>query len=219
MNAEDAYEIDQFVLPRDYARFCTGCLNCFTSGMASCPHASEVALIWEALCGADLIVWAQPTYAGLLPAQGKALLDHLACRWMVHCPEPRMFHKRVVILSQAIGMGMRKAGKNVKTSFRYLGTADIGCLSYTVRQSKLDTLALRGLAKVEAAILKQARRIAALPAPGRPSLMARRMVRMMRIGHSQINRAELKAGRPATYDYLYWKEQGWMDSGRPWDAA
>ncbi len=38
----------------------------------------------------------------------------------------------------------------------------------------------------------------------------------MRKGHTFFSQQERKQGREDTYDYTYWKQQGWMDKQWPW---
>jgi hypothetical protein len=39
----------------------------------------------------------------------------------------------------------------------------------------------------------------------------------MRIATKMINKSQIKAGQPETQDHKHWRENGWMDGGRPWN--
>lgn len=212
-------DIKHFSLPKDCPTFCTGCAACFTRGMLACPHSQQVQPLWEAICEADLVVLAQPTYVFGPPAQVKAMLDHLGCRWLVHSPDPRMLDKRVVILSQAVGAGMRKSLKAVKTSWRYLGAARIWQYAFSVGNTLPEHIPAAKRAAIERKLDKLALSVAQSQRPHKPSLFTRLMFPMMRLGHSKISQMERKQGRPDTYDYLSWKEQGWLDKRWPWRQA
>ena len=121
-------EIAAFTLPQDAPPYCLGCKTCFFHGEDKCPHADKVLPIWQSMLASDLIVLAYPVYALRAPAQVKALLDHLCVHWFVHRPDPRMFHKRAVILTQAIGFIYRAAIRDTATSLSWLGVSDIGKL-------------------------------------------------------------------------------------------
>jgi hypothetical protein len=38
----------------------------------------------------------------------------------------------------------------------------------------------------------------------------------MKTAQNMINKSEQRAGRKSTKDYLYWKENGWLDGRKPW---
>ncbi len=121
----DGNEITEFYLPKDLPHFCCGCKNCFFKSEQLCPHAEYVMPIWNAILDSDLLVFASPVYALRTTAQMKSLLDHLCVHWMVHRPDDRMFGKRAVILTNAIGIFNGGAQKDIATSLMWLGVSDI----------------------------------------------------------------------------------------------
>ncbi|WP_243108626.1 NAD(P)H-dependent oxidoreductase [Clostridium rectalis] len=74
---------------------------------------------------ADLLIFASPVYALKTTSQMKTLLDHLCVYWMVQRPDGRMFNKRAVILTNAIGIYNSGAQKDIATSLYWLGVSDI----------------------------------------------------------------------------------------------
>lgn len=118
-------EITEYVLPRDCPQFCSGCKTCFLRSEKLCPHAKYVMPIWEAMLSADLLVFASPVYALRTTGQMKALLDHLCSHWMAHRPDERMFYKKAVILTNAIGPMNGGAQRDIATSLTWLGVSDI----------------------------------------------------------------------------------------------
>lgn len=121
----DENEIIEFYLPKDLPHFCCGCKNCFLKSENLCPHAKYVMPIWQAMLDSDLLVFASPVYALRTTAQMKSLLDHLCVHWMVHRPDDRMFEKKAVILTNAIGVFNSGAQKDIETSLMWLGVSDI----------------------------------------------------------------------------------------------
>jgi multimeric flavodoxin WrbA len=121
----DNNEVTEFYLPKDLPYFCCGCKNCFFKSEEKCPHAAYVMPIWNAILDADLLVFASPVYALRTTAQMKSLLDHLCVHWMVHRPDEKMFHKKTVILTNAIGVFNSGAQKDIATSLSWLGVTDI----------------------------------------------------------------------------------------------
>lgn len=120
----DGNEITEFY-PKDYPPFCMGCKNCFVRGEEKCPHYAATASIWQAMLAADLLVFAYPVYALRVPASIKSLLDHLCVHWLVHRPEPEMFAKTAVILTNSVGAPNGAAQKDVKTSLQWMGVSKI----------------------------------------------------------------------------------------------
>lgn len=118
-------EIREFYLPKDLPHFCCGCKTCFFTSEGKCPHADFVMPIWNAILEAELLVFATPVYALRITAQMKALFDHLCVHWMVHRPDERMFTKKAVILTNAIGVFQGGAQKDIATSLSWLGVSDI----------------------------------------------------------------------------------------------
>lgn len=120
----DSNEITEFY-PRDFPLFCVGCKACFLLGEQLCPHWEKTQPIWESMLEADLIVFAYPVYALRAPASIKSLLDHLCVHWMVHRPNPRMFSKTAVILTNSVGAPNGSAQRDVKTSLSWMGVSAI----------------------------------------------------------------------------------------------
>ena len=93
-------EVKEFFLPRDFGEFCVGCTQCFRKSETLCPH-----------------------YVYHVTGPMKAFLDHYGYRWMLHRPEPSMFHKQAVCISTAAGAGMKSTNKDMADSFFYWGVA------------------------------------------------------------------------------------------------
>lgn len=124
-NLRNNNDIKEFYLPMDLPHFCCGCKTCFFKSEEKCPHAEYVIPIWQAMLDAQLLVFASPVYALRVTAQMKSLLDHLCVHWMVHRPDERMFSKKAVILTNAIGVFNGGAQRDIATSLSWLGVTDI----------------------------------------------------------------------------------------------
>jgi multimeric flavodoxin WrbA len=111
--------------PENLPQFCVGCKTCFFRGEDKCPHADKTGPVWNAMLEADLIVFAYPVYALRAPASIKSLLDHLCVHWMVHRPDPKIFEKTAVIITNSIGASNSAAQKDVKTSLTWMGISRI----------------------------------------------------------------------------------------------
>lgn len=128
-------DITEFYLPKDLPYFCCGCKTCFLKSEQLCPHAEYVEKIWKSILESDLLVFASPVYALRTTAQMKSLLDHLCVHWLVHRPDDRMFLKKAVILTNAIGIFNGGAQKDISTSLTWLGVSDISKLGIGLMES------------------------------------------------------------------------------------
>ncbi|WRS27169.1 flavodoxin family protein [Oscillospiraceae bacterium MB08-C2-2] len=199
-------EIKEFYLPKDMPHFCTGCKNCFFKSESHCPHALYVRPIWEAMLEADLLVFASPVYALRTTAQMKALLDHLCVHWMVHRPDDRMFAKRAVILTNAIGVFNGGAQKDIATSLTWLGISDI---------RKMGVGLLEGViwqelsAKRRHEIIRKAQRLSWRCHKVKPASKGIRiglLFEMTRMLHQAVAKKEI----PLSADNRHWVQKGWI---------
>jgi len=203
------HSVTEFVLPEACPVFCTGCKSCFFKDISACPHAEYVMPIWESFLAADLIVFCTPTYVFHAPAQMKALLDHLGKKWMAHSPDQAMFSKQAVVITNAIGQGMGKTVKDIKDSLDFWGVARTYSIAQALFQSDWKLVS----DKCKAAIKRKCDRVAKRVNSAKkvkPRLKIRGIFFVMKMAHKMINKTELKAGRPSTADYIYWKEQEWI---------
>jgi len=207
------HDITEYFLPRDCPVFCTGCKACFYADISACPHSQYVLPIWESILQADLLVFTSPTYALHIAAQMKALLDHLAAKFMAHSPDKPMFSKQAVIITNAIGAGMGKTASAIKDSLDFWGVARTYCIKQGLGQVKWELISAKCKKTIEGKCKQIAKKIRQV---AKPRLKIKFLFYAMRIAHVMIDKSERKAGRERTKDYLHWKENGWLDSKRPW---
>ncbi|WP_291581289.1 flavodoxin family protein [Clostridium sp. UBA6640] len=202
----DGNEIIEFYLPKDLPNFCCGCKNCFFKGEQFCPHAEYVMPIWNTILNADLLIFTSPVYALRTTSQMKNLLDHLCVHWMVHRPDERMFNKRAVILTNAVGIFNGGAQKDIATSLSWLGISDIKKLGIGL----LEGVIWNELSnKRKNIIIRQTKKIAG-------------KYKKTRIGHKGIkvrikfaitkmmHQAVAKKEKTLSVDNQYWVDKGWI---------
>jgi multimeric flavodoxin WrbA len=209
------HEVTEYTLPKDCPEFCTGCKACFYGEISQCPHSKYTVPIWESLSASDLIVITSPVYVFHATAQVMALLDHYGGKWMAHSPEKQMFKKRAVIITNAIGMGMKNAIKDIKDSLDFWGVARV----YIIKQALFDANWERVADKRKRTIRRQCVQVAAKlkrTAKARPRLKIKLLFAVMKIAQKMINKSQLKAGYGETKDYRYWKDNGYFDGVKPW---
>lgn len=200
------HDITEFYLPKDMPYFCCGCKNCFFKSEHLCPHANSVMPIWESIKAADLIVFATPVYALRVPGQVKALLDHWCCHWAVHRPDPDLFDKKAVILTNSIGAPNGATQKDIATSLSWLCIPHIRKLGVGLMEGVIwDELS----AKRRERIAKRIRKLAAryrTPTRARRTLKIRFIWGICKSMHKGIAKNE----NPLSADNQYWKDKGWI---------
>lgn len=205
-NLRKGNEITEFY-PKDFPAFCTGCKGCFLRGEEKCPHFDKKAPVWEAMLGADLLVFAYPVYALRVPASIKSLLDHLCVHWMVHRPEPAVFEKTAVIITNSVGAPNGAAQKDVKTSLNWMGVSRV----YTCGAPMMgDILADKMTQKHRQMIEKKMRRLAEKVRDIKPcrhmSLKVRMLFWMAKLQHKMVRKTEEVPGLDSAHYIRY----GWM---------
>lgn len=117
--------VTEFFLPRDFGSFCVGCNNCFMKDESLCPHHAKLKPITDAMDDADVLILTSPVYVYHATGAMKAFLDHYGYRWMVHRPEPAMFHKQAVCVATAAGAGMRSTLRDMQDSLFFWGVPKV----------------------------------------------------------------------------------------------
>lgn len=133
----------------------------------------------------------------------KALLDHLCVHWFVHRPEPAMFAKRAVILTQAIGFFYRAALRDVKTSLSWLGISGVRTAGFSL----LEGVAWEELsAKRKGKFEHKLRRLAAAVQTQKPARM-NLSVRGKFLLTKWMHRLMQRNAHTLSLDDRYWKDK------------
>ena len=204
-------EITEYYLPKDCPSFCAGCTSCFMRGEETCKDYLYVNTIEKSLKEADLIVMTSPVYVWHATGAIKALLDHLAYRWMPHRPAPEMFKKRAVIITQGVGAGAKSTAKDIKDSLSWWGISKIGVFSgILINDIAWDRLPESRRKKLAYKITKLAKRFAKInyDKPAHTKLIIKVKFSVSRIIQKK------KVG----LDNEYWYNNGWLGKSRPWKS-
>ena len=205
----DGNDITEFY-PKDMPPYCMGCKSCFLRGEDKCPHHSAVVPIWDAIMDADLLVFAYPVYALRAPASVKALLDHMCVHWLVHRPEPEMFTKTAVIITNSVGAPNGSAQKDVKTSLNWMGLSKV----YTSGMGMMgdifvDKLTLEHRETIE----RKMRRLADKVKAARMSNMSPKVKLLFGMAKMQ-HKMVLKGEAEPSLDNRHYLEHGWIKENR-----
>lgn len=202
-------ELIEFYLPEDAPDYCIGCKRCFMEHENFCPHYLKVQPIWDAMQIADLIVFAIPVYAFGAPAQVKAVLDHIACHWFVHRPEPKLFDKTAAIICQSLGAPNRSAQNDIKTSLDWLGIAKTYRWSgHMMESADWSTLSKKRKDKLEQKIRRFAGKLTSIQ-PRRMRLKAKLYFTLGKFVQTMIRNGLDPNAEPPT-DLKYWIHKGWI---------
>ena len=202
----DGNEVTEFYLPKDLPHFCCGCKACFFKSETQCPHAQSIMPIWESILASDLLVFTSPVYALRVTAQMKSLLDHLCVHWMVHRPDEKMFNKRAVILTNAVGVFNGGAQKDIATSLMWLGVSKIKKLGIGLLEGVIwDELSEKRRNIISSKVKKFAvKNNYAYPA--RKGVKVKLLFAITKMMHQKAGKKE----NPLSADNQYWKEKGWI---------
>lgn len=72
--------------------------------------------------------------------------------------------------------------------------------------------------KLKRQIKRTIRKIWAKQQDDSPGFFTKLLYRAMAFGHQGIHKMLQKKGQPATSDYLFWQEKGWLDGHFPWKS-
>ena len=212
-NFQDA-EITEFCLPKDCPFFCAGCTSCFLKGENYCKDFNYVNAIEKSLIEADLIVMTSPAYVMHATGAMKALLDHLAYRWMPHRPAPEMFGKRAVIITQCLGAGAESTAKDIKHSLSWWGISKIGVFSGALMSDIVwDKLSEKKRKKLTENINRLSYKFAKInyAKPAHTKLITKIKFKLCRLIQKRVRKSGV-----AGLDYEYWYNNGWLGKSRPW---
>jgi multimeric flavodoxin WrbA len=197
-------QISEYFLPKSAPPYCTGCLRCINKGEVYCPHAEMVQPIVEALDCADLIVLASPCYVMNMTGQMKALMDHLAYRYMSHRPEPSMFRKQGLVLSTAAGAGAGKTAKVLAGNLFFWGVAKIYRYGISIRAADFEHVPEKRMKKIERRANRIARKIKKNIGQVKPGLKTKFMFSVMKLNQKRND------WNPT--DKEHWVKHGWLKS-------
>ncbi|MDF2686234.1 MAG: putative NADPH-dependent reductase [Clostridia bacterium] len=203
-------ETKEFTLPKDMPHFCNGCFSCFFNGEDTCPHASSVTPIVEAMLDADLIILTSSVYAFDVTGQMKALLDHLCFMWASHRPNPIMFNKVGLTITTTAGAGLGHTTKTMKNSLTFWGIKRIFTFKNAVSAMKWADISEKKSIELKKQTAKMAKRIYntvnninKLPAPFFFKFFFGLMKGMM------------KNNTWNPRDKNHWESQGWLSGSKP----
>ncbi len=203
-------EFTEFFLPKDMPYLCLGCFTCFMQSESKCPHSNVVQPIAESIKAADALIFTSPVYVLGESAQMKALLDHLGWLFMVHRPDESMFKKSAMIISTTAGAGTKHPIRTIARSLRWWGLRRIDSCGIKLYSLNWDEIAQKRRSRIEQTIRQKSRRFyQAAKASKRPAgFFARFMFPLMR---GMISKYEHDNA-----DYVYWKQNGWLDGEKPY---
>ncbi len=207
-------DITEYYLPQDCPAFCIGCTNCILKGEEACKDAEKIGGIEQSLLEADLIVMTSPAYVFHATGAMKAFLDHFAYRWLPHRPDPEMFTKRAVIVTQCLGAGAKSAAKDIKHSLSWWGISEISVFTGALMGDIVwDKLSQRRRDEFSRKVKKLSQKFVCIDytKPAHTKLITKIKFHFCRVMQKSLHKAD-----PEYLDGKYWAAQGWLGRVRPW---
>ena len=156
---------------------------------------------------ADLIVFAYPVYALRAPASIKSLLDHLCVHWTVHRPEPRLFEKTAVIITNSVGAPNGSAQKDVKTSLSWMGVSKIyTCGAGMMGDILWDSITPKHEQMLQKKMFRLAKRVGTPTPVSHMHPKAAAIFALTKLEHKMILKSEEKPG----LDTQHYIDHGWI---------
>jgi multimeric flavodoxin WrbA len=203
---EGENEVVEFY-PVDLPIFCFGCKNCFLKGAEKCLHYLAMQPIWQAILDADLLVFAYPVYALRAPASIKSLLDHLCVRWMVHRPEPEIFKKTAVIITNSVGAPNGSAQKDVITSLRWMGVSNVYAQGAGMMGDIfIDKMTDKHREMLSRRMKKLAKKVSGIKPRGAMSMKVSMLFSLCKLQHRMVFKSETEP----SLDNMHYIEHGWI---------
>ena len=199
----------ELYFPKDAPAYCIGCKRCFMESETLCPHYDKVNPIWQAMLEADLIVFAYPVYVLRAPGHVKSFLDHLGVHWFAHRPEPKMFNKTGVIITQSIGAPNGTAQKDVKTSLNWLGVPRVEKIGFGMMEGVIwDEISEKRRQGFENKMRAFARKFHNLT-PSKQTFTTKFYFNMCKMLQKQLSK-KTPAGAKLSVDLQHWVDNGWV---------
>lgn len=180
-------------------RPCRGCRTCFDRGEDKCPLKDDIPIVKAKMDAADGIIFASPIYVDDVNGVAKTLLDRLA----YVCHRPGFGGKCAYPVVTVGGSLTNHALRTMNAALLTWGFHLVGQAGYTMGallpQAEVESRFQQETAKVadklfRAVVQQQAQ------CPSFLSLMT-----------FKVQQLAWQHEPPGSYDYAYWKNQGWLD--------
>jgi multimeric flavodoxin WrbA len=181
--------------------FCRGCRTCFDRGEDKCPLKDDVPAIRAKKDDADGFILASPVYVDDVNGIAKNWIDRMA----YVCHRPTFAGKCAYLIVTVAGGPTSHALRTMNMALLTWGFHIVGQAGYKMGalMPQDEMSRYRGeAAKVAEALFQAISRRAFL----RPSFLS--------LMTFKIQQLSWQREEPGSYDYAYWKDQGWFDPNR-----
>ena len=201
LRAKQDVQFTEFFFPASLPAFCTGCQLCLSNPPHKCPHAAYVSPVYDALMGADALVFTTPHYGACsMSSCMKNLLDHLDFLTLTVAPEAAIFSKKAFILTT--GSGSAAAIRPIAKYLKNWGVNRVQSFGIRMFTDRWQSMPQRKQARLEKKLRQKADAFYRTP-KGFPHLSTLFMYYMAAF----ILKKYMGEG---TYPYEYWTERGYF---------
>ena len=208
--AGEVMSVTEFFLPMDGPGFCVGCNSCFLRGEASCPQASKVQPIMQAMEQADLIMLTSPNYCMEMSGAMKNLMDHFGYRWVTHRPHGNMFRKVGITISSSAGAPPLGTVKSMAKQLKWMCVPRVYTVPFVSSAMGIADLSEEKRVEMQKKAERVAKKVLRAMKHRRVGLRTKMQFLMFR----GMQTGEASAWNPT--DKNWWKDNGWLGSKRPW---
>ena len=189
-------KVKEIYLPEDMAKPCLGCFHCYNDSEKNCYAYSKLYKIFEYMAEADLLIFSCPTFCDNMPGYYKGFLDHFAFMWMQRRPNRIFFRKKAIVLSTGDKTNAKSTIKEIKKNLSWWGISNI--FTYNNYVSKIDD---HKIEKVSDTIYNKVSNC-------KKNVSIKTKIKFYYSKHNM--------SKKDTYNYNYWKEEGYFNGKRPW---
>lgn len=198
---EDEYKFEVLHLADYKIEYCKGCTVCFKTKIQFCPNKDDVSSIVEKMKVTDGIVFISPIYEMNISGQMKTFFDRIA--YLLH--RPSLYDKHAYLIFSADAGGIKLVTLYMKYLMNAFGmntAGSFGVYSKPLQNNEKYRNELLSRLEKESVKFKNALSLGGHYKP--------KFSQLLRFNGWKIKNTYSKDVYPE--DYLYWKENGWLES-------
>jgi multimeric flavodoxin WrbA len=198
----ESLELDTLYLGHLDIGLCRGCRTCFDRGEEKCPLKDDLPAIKAQMDAADGIILASPVYVNDVSGIAKNWMDRLA----YVCHRPRFAGKCVYLVTTVAGGPTNHTLRTMNTAVLSWGCHIVGQAGYKMgalmAQEEMESRYQEATARVARALFDAIAQERFL----QPSFLSLMTFKIQQLSWQQEP--------PGSFDYEYWRDQGWFEPHR-----
>lgn len=197
-------EFEEIYLAHTDIKVCQGCRKCFDKGEKSCPLKDDLLTIYNKIHRADGVVVASPVYVEDINGVLKNWIDRMA----FNCHRPAFSGKPVILVTTSGSFSSNHSLKTMSSAFTAWGAV-------VIDKAKFITGALTSKEDIKRQKLSVIKRLALSLFSAVNTMEGTKKVNpsMFSLISFRVQQKHWQnAKNTQSYDYIYWKEKGWLQN-------